>query len=122
MTLIDSNIIIYAAQPGHSNLRLFIRENAPVVSAVSYVEVLGYPRLTKEERRHFETFFAAATILPISDAVLNHAVRLRQRKKMDLGDALTAGTALAHGLTLATRNTKDFDWIGGLALLNPFEA
>ncbi|MGH9434232.1 MAG: type II toxin-antitoxin system VapC family toxin, partial [Terriglobia bacterium] len=105
-----------------SKLRLFIRENAPAVSAVSYVEVLGYPRLTKEERSHFEAFFAAATILPISDAVLSHAVELRQRKKMALGDALTAGTALAHGLTLATRNTKDFDWIEGLALLNPFES
>jgi len=88
---------------------------------VSYVEVLGYPRLSDEERRHFETFFAYATILPISDPVLHEAVRLRQRRKMALGDALTAGTALVHSLTLVTRNTKDFDWVEGLPLLNPFQ-
>jgi len=41
---------------------------------------------------------------------------------MALGDALVAGTALTHNLTLVTRNTKDFDWIKNLPLLNPFSA
>ena len=122
MTLIDSNIIIYAAKPEYSHLRRYIAESAPVVSAVSYVEVLGYPRLTDQERLHFETFFASATILPISDAVLNQAVRLRQIRKMRLGDALTAGTALVHGLTLITRNTKDFDWMPDLKVVDPFKS
>jgi len=31
-----------------------------------------------------------------------------------------AGTALVHGLTLLTCNTKDFDGVDGLSLLNPF--
>jgi predicted nucleic acid-binding protein len=31
---------------------------------------------------------------------------------------LIAATAVAHGLTLATRNTRDFDGCG-VALLNP---
>ena len=59
--LIDSNIIIiYAAQPANPALREFIAQHAPAVSAVSYVEVLGYHRLTEQERQHFETFFAFA--------------------------------------------------------------
>ncbi|MFH1115877.1 MAG: twitching motility protein PilT [Pseudomonadota bacterium] len=58
--LIDSNIIIYAAKPEHSALRQFIGNYSPAVSAVSYVEVLGYHRLTDQERRHFEAFFSAA--------------------------------------------------------------
>ena len=40
--LIDSNIIIYAAEPGRDNLRALIADPASVVSAISYVEVLGY--------------------------------------------------------------------------------
>lgn len=118
--LIDSNIIIYAAKPEHNWLRKFIAEHAPAVSAVSYIEVLGYHRLNEQAREYFEAFFAAATVLPISAEVLAHAVKFRQMKKMTLGDALVAGTALTHNLTLITRNTKDFDWIDELTLLNPF--
>jgi predicted nucleic acid-binding protein len=35
-------------------------------------------------------------------------------------DALLAATALEHGLTLATRNTKDFEGIG-LTIVNPYD-
>jgi predicted nucleic acid-binding protein len=119
--LLDSNVIIYAARPEHEALRRLIAERAPAVSAVSYVEVLGYHRLTEEERRHFEAFFAAAPVLDIEPMVLEQAVRLRQQRKVTLGDALVAGSALAHGLTLVTRNTQDFRWIDDLSLLDPFE-
>lgn len=39
---------------------------------------------------------------------------------MSLGDAIIAGTALAYGLPLMTRNVADFDWIDSLEILNPF--
>jgi predicted nucleic acid-binding protein len=48
--LIDSNIIIYAAKSEHDALRTFIIEHTPAVSAISYVEVLGYHLLTEQER------------------------------------------------------------------------
>lgn len=118
--LLDSNIIIYAAQDEHKAIRDFIAEHSPAVSVVSYIEVLGYHLLTQESRQHFEKFFAAAKVLPISQDVIEQSVRLRQTRRMTLGDALIAGTALANKLTLITRNTGDFDWIEGLGLLNPF--
>jgi predicted nucleic acid-binding protein len=119
--LVDSNILIYAAQLRHAQLRRFIADHAPAVSAVSYMEVLGYHQLDDEERQYFEEFFHLAQVLPLSQAVLDQAVALRQQRKMILGDALVAGTALVHGLTLVTRNTEDFHWVQGLWLLNPFD-
>jgi predicted nucleic acid-binding protein len=118
--LLDSNIIIYSAQPENEFLRQFIAERAPAVSAVSYVEVLGYYRLTETERRYFEAFFTEARALPLSQPVLDEAVRLRQAKKIKLGDSLVAGTALLYDLTLVTRNVNDFIGIDGLRVLNPF--
>ena len=120
MMLLDSNIIIYATQPAHAELRRFIAEHAPSVSAVSYVEVLGYHKLTEPDRLTLEEFFAAAAVLPITQAVLDGAVKLRQARKMTLGDALVAGTALAFGRKLVTRNVKDFTWVPDLELFNPF--
>lgn len=117
--LLDSNIIIYASKPAHTKLRQFIAETVPAVSAVSYVEVLGYHRLTQEEKNLLEAFFSAAHVLAISDQVLEQAVLLRQQKKMTLGDALIAATAITYELTLVTHNTQDFEWIAGLSLLDP---
>ncbi len=119
--LIDSNIIIYASQPQYSGLRQFIAENSPFVSAVSYVEVLGFHRLTAEDKIHYEEFFAVSPVLPLTQSVLEQAMQLRQNRKMSLGDSLIAATCLIHGLTLVTRNTSDFSWIVNLSLLNPFD-
>ena len=47
--LIDSNILIYAFQPEYTFLRQFIAEQTPVVSAITYVEVLGYHQLSDED-------------------------------------------------------------------------
>jgi hypothetical protein len=121
MMLIDSNIIIYATRPEYESLRQFIAEHIPSVSAISYVEVLGYHQLAEQERLLLETFFSSAPVLPLTQPILDRAVMLRQRRKMTLGDALIAGTALAHDLTLVTRNTSDFDWITELKLLDPLK-
>jgi predicted nucleic acid-binding protein len=117
----SSNIIIYAAQPEYGWLREFIAQHELVVSALSYVETLGYHRLTEAERRLLEEFFAVSFVLPISQPILDRAVALRQMRRMTLGDAIIAGTSLTHDLVLVTRNVEDFQWIAGLQLLNPFE-
>jgi predicted nucleic acid-binding protein len=117
--LLDSNIIIYAARPEHTALRNFIEANSPSVSAVSYVEVLGFHKLTPDDRQKLEQFFAAARVLPIDQAVLDGAVSLRQQRRMALGDSLVAATAAVHKLTLATHNTSDFGWIPGIKLHDP---
>ena len=117
--LLDSNIIIYAAQPQHADLRRLIGDWTPFVSAVSVVEVLGYEGLSDDERARFEDFFSASRILPITDVVIIEAVRLRQRRRMTLGDALVGATAIAHDLTLVTHNVEDFNWISRLRILDP---
>jgi predicted nucleic acid-binding protein len=81
----------------------------------------GYHQFDDEERQYLEALYRLAQVLPLSQAVLDQAVTLRQQRKMSLGDALVAGTALVHGLTLVTRNVEDFHWIQGLSLLNPFD-
>nr|WP_290222490.1 type II toxin-antitoxin system VapC family toxin [Trichocoleus desertorum] len=119
--LLDSNIIIYSAQPEYDHLRDLIAEHSSAVSALSYLEVLGYHLLTEQQRQYFEEFFQAAQVLLISPDVLSQAVALKQRRRMTLGDAIIAGTALLYDLTLITRNVEDFRWIAKLNLLNPFD-
>lgn len=79
--LLDSNIIIYAAQPNHELLQVFIATHAPAVSAISRVEVLGYHLLDQQDRNNFEDFFAAATILPVSESVLRERLSFVKRER-----------------------------------------
>jgi toxin FitB len=117
--LLDSNILIYSVNPTYSQLRALVADKDSAVSAISYVEVLGFHKLTQAEKPDLEQIFAAIAMLPITRAVIDGAVQLRQQRKMTLGDSLIAATALVHNLTLATRNTSDFAWIKGLAVHDP---
>ena len=114
--ILDSNLIINAARPEYPGLRRFIAAHSPAVSAVSIVEVLGYHKLSPDDRAHFETFFAAAEVLPLGDSVVARAVSVRQARKMSLGDALVAATALVFGRELLTHNLKDFAGLPGLVV------
>ncbi|MGB2924307.1 MAG: type II toxin-antitoxin system VapC family toxin [Limnothrix sp.] len=119
--LLDSNIIIYAAQSENQFLRDFIAKHSPCVSVISYLEVLGYHRLTTSDRKYFEAFFYAAQVLEISQNVIVKAIDLKQTRKISLGDSLIASTALVNNLALVTRNVEDFVWVPQLEILNPFD-
>ena len=58
-------------------------------------------------------------LLDVSSLIILRAVDLRRQRKMSLGDAIIAATALEHGLTLLTHNVADFHWVAGLKIEDP---
>ncbi len=118
--LLDSNILIYAAQPGCEFLDEWLEAPGTMFSAISLTEVLGYEGITPEDEQLFETLFSHLQALPVSEAVLRKAASLRRGRKMKLGDAIIAATALESGCELVTRNEQDFRGLEGLHIVNPF--
>lgn len=121
MRFLDSNIVIYSVQPAFDWLRAEITSQPFAISQATRVEVLGWHQITPEDKLDLEEFLSTGTLLSITDAVADKAIELRQQKRMSLGDALIAATALLHNCELATRNTDDFKHVPGLTLFNPFE-
>ncbi len=117
--IFDSNIVIYSTQQVYPGVRQLLAEQEVYVSEISCVEVLGYHNLQPAEKIVLENFFRTTRILPIESNIIDVAVSLRQQRKMSLGDAIIAGTALVHEKTLVTRNVRDFQWIDNLRLYNP---
>jgi len=120
MKLLDSNIQIHAAEPGQETLRQRILTEPAAVSVATMVEVLGYHLLTREEESDLRALLGELIIFPADIVVAERAIALRQQRKMGLGDAMIAATALVHDLPLWTRNVDDFKHVNGLRLNNPF--
>jgi predicted nucleic acid-binding protein len=62
----------------------------------------------------------AGRILPIDDRVATRCAALHIPNRKPDRDALLAATALVHGMTVVTRNEKDFT-ASGVAVLNPWK-
>lgn len=118
---LDSNILIYSADPNASTLQLWLSNNMLFLSEITVIEVLGYHNLTKKENHYFTEFIKFCTLLPISKAVVNKAIELRQQKSMSLGDSIIAATAITKFLPLVTSNVKDFKHLSELKIIDPFQ-
>lgn len=90
-----------------------------MLSAISITEVLGYEELTSGDEDLFEAMFAQLVMQPVSEAILRRAAVLRRMRKLKLGDAIIAATALETDSELVTRNEQDFRGIEGLHVINP---
>mgnify|MGYP000863800233 FL=1 len=59
-------------------------------------------------------------ILPIDDQIAMRCAHLHIPDRRNEVDALIAATALVHGLTVATRNVRDFEGTG-VVVVNPWQ-
>ncbi len=119
--LIDTNIIIdNFADKLPENAKNFLNAQAVIISSVTKIELLGWYKATTKQLKPLYEFVDFAKVLPIDHAIIDKTIWLRQTKKIGLGDAIIAGTALIHDMILVTRNTSDFKNIKGLTLLNPY--
>ena len=106
MKLLDSNILIYAAESGQEALRERILAEPAGVSVVTMVEVLGYHLLTREEESDLRALLNQLTVFPADMMVAERAVTLRQQRKMSLGDAIIDSRMWSNGKPKNPKNTS----------------
>jgi len=80
------------------------------------------PRFAAELERWLTRLIATmgSRILPVDEAVALEWGRLAAARTVPPIDGLLAATAIVRGMTLVTRNVKDFADLG-VSYLNPFE-
>lgn len=138
--LLDTNVLseLMRKNPSGSVMAWFAQrpQAAMKTSAITQAEILaGVALLPAGKRRDglaqaAEEMFAtewAEHCLPFDAAAAAHcalvrAQRVRAGRPVTAEDAQIAAIALANGLPLVSRNTKDFEGIDGLAMINPWDA
>ncbi len=122
--LIDTNVVsdFFTASLPESGIVFLsnIIDDLPIISIITQIELLCW-NTDDNTLSKIKEFIDDCEIADISPNVVAECVHLRRKKKIKLPDAIIAATAIANSLTLITRNTKDFEVITGLSLLNPFE-
>jgi len=118
--LLDSNIVIYGTDPGDTVVRRFVSARITYVSIVTVIETLGYRGITPPQEAATRLLLDSMGEFGVTDEVADLAIALRQSRKISLADSVIAATALVYTLPVATRNTKDFSWVGGLVLIDPY--
>ena len=134
--LIDTNIVSELRVRARANPRV-VAWTESVIGAPQYLSVISILELDVGARRLLRRDSIAGDILlrwieekvlpefagrilPVDTAVARRCAHLHVPVPRPERDAMIAATALAHGMTLVTRNTKDFQNTG-VPLINPFD-
>lgn len=122
--MIDTNVVsdYFSFTLPDSGMKFMdkVVDEVPKLSIISQIELLCW-KTEKSTTQKVKSFIADSLILDISQGVINHCVEIRKNRKIKTPDAIIAGTALDKSFILLTRNTKDFQGIPGLDVLNPHE-
>ncbi len=132
--LLDTNIIseIRKPRPHGAVVKWFdgLRDEQICLSAVTLGELQeGVERTRKQDAAKasaIETWVNelenSSTVLPIDGRCFRETARMMVGRQEDLlYDVMIAATARLHGLTVATRNEKDFRHLG-IEIFNPFKS
>lgn len=137
--LLDTNVLseLMREQPAAAVLDWFSQNTlvSMQTSSITQAEILTGIALLPNSRRRtalavaaeqmFEEDFVGLCLPFDAVAAKTYAVivatRTRQGQPISTEDAQIAAIALAAGLTVVTRNIKDFDNIDGLPLVNPWQ-
>ena len=112
----DANVVVWVGQEDAASF---------FISAITILElergILGVQRRDARQGARLRTWLDnhvrpefAGRIIPIDDAVATRCAHLHIPDRRNEVDALIAATAIIHGLTVVTRNVKDFEGTGAI--------
>lgn len=96
----DSNAIIYLFD-GKDCMNPYKEKNL-IVSIVTEMELLSFPKITQKELVTFKSFFKECTLLALNDNIKEEAIYIRRKYGTKLPDAIVAATSICSGFPLIT--------------------
>ncbi len=134
MYLLDTNVVSELRRPRPQRAVLRWIADVPAdqlyLSAVTIGEIQAGIEITREQgiakaeelAAWLDKVLTSYSVLPMDAAAFREWARLMHRRSDTLiEDAMIAATAKVHGLTVVTRNVRDFSQLG-VAVQDPFDS
>ena len=117
--ILDTNIIIYLSR-GEMKIQDFAEAGDRLcISAITYMEALGYPFKTTEEELFVKGLCEACNLIDLTRPIMDKTIEIRKQARNKLPDAIIAASTLVNKAVLVTANVKDFKMINGISIINP---
>jgi predicted nucleic acid-binding protein len=104
--LLDSNTIIYLSKKLIKIDDILEDNTIPLVSVVTYMEVLGYDFKDDSEKNFIKKLFSFLEIVYIDEEIAIKTIKIREENKIKLPDAIICATALYKKAKLITNDEK----------------
>jgi len=120
--LIDTNAVIDYQDnkmPGKANKLIDGIDSK--ISVITRMELLAWLGADEEQTLVLKEFIDASEVFALEETVILKAIDIRKTYRTKLPDAIIAATAAVNNLGLITRNTKDFEKIEELKVVNPYD-
>jgi len=88
-------------------------------SAITRLELFGYPGLKPEEELKINELLKQFTEIAVESNIIDRAIIIRKGLRIKVPDAIIAATALEKDCSLVTHNVVDFKGIIGLDVIDP---
>jgi predicted nucleic acid-binding protein len=120
--LVDTNSVIdYLDNKLPENAYELIDSVDSMLSVITRMELLSWPGADKKQTTILNEFINASEVFGLEEPIILKAIEIRKTYKTKLPDAVIAATAIVNEKSIVTRNTKDFDKIEGLEVVNPYD-
>ena len=104
--LLDNNFIIGLLKPDPAVLAEVSTRTVAIAqcfySAITRMELLGFPGISRDEESIIRQKLERLRYLPLTRAIEDVVISLRQARKIKLPDAVIAATAICAGAELLT--------------------
>lgn len=121
--LMDTSAVIkyfsYALTVETTNFIDNVIDEKCVISFITGIELQAWNPTEKDDLMIYEQFVNKATVIGITDQIIQKTIEIRRNNRLKIPDAIIAATAIANSLTLISDNDKDFLKVEGLSYLNP---
>lgn len=122
----DTNTAIYYLQQqfppaAEKFIDELLAEAPPAISAITEIELLCWKAATEKDLEVLHNFISDALIIDLEQPIKIKTADIRKQHKIKLPDAIIAATAIIYNLTLISRDTKDFQDISSLTMVNPWK-
>jgi len=108
----DTSLIIHMLN-GNALASEVLNNKTIWISCITEMEVLSFPKLTKENIKLIKEFFSECIIVDLGNEVKEIAITVRSKHRLKLPDAIIAATSIYLDFPLLTMDS-DFEKVNEL--------